>query len=442
MADGSTGPLADDGFGRLLNALGPFERSPRIAVAVSGGSDSLALLLLAHRWARGLGGSAVALTVDHGLRPESREEAARVGMIVGRHGIAHACLKWIGAKPSSGIQAAARAVRYRLLEDWCAREGVLHLLLGHHLEDQAETFLLRLGRGSGVVGLAGMAPIVERRHVRLLRPLLTVSKERLRATLESYGQEWIVDSSNANRSFARVRLRDMAAGLGQAGMTPRRLAAASRSCAGARDAIERETARAVATMISVYPEGYLKIERCRFAGLDVSVGLRVLSAIALTIGGSADSPRGERLQRLFEALTTDEARRGWTLGGCLFRAAGNDLMVFREPALVQPPLDVAGAGTVDWDGRFRVVLSGAGRATLRALGNIATPPGPLRRALRRSRIPAAARATLPSLWRDSGLLAVPHLGYGLAPGDADSVTIAHVRFAPCRPLQASWFTLV
>ena len=139
--------------------LGPFEPSPRIAVAVSGGPDSLALCLLADRWARARRGTAFGLTVDHRLRPESGAEAAQVRRWLTARGIAHRTLRWPGARPVTGLQEQARAARLALLTGWCRRAGVLHLLLGHQREDQAETALQRLVRGSGIDGLAAMAPV-------------------------------------------------------------------------------------------------------------------------------------------------------------------------------------------------------------------------------------------------------------------------------------------
>ncbi|HEC14169.1 MAG TPA: tRNA lysidine(34) synthetase TilS, partial [Rhodospirillales bacterium] len=153
---GSEEPVSKEEFAALMEAFAPFEAAPHIAVAVSGGPDSMGLCLLCDRWARDRGGWVTALSVDHGLRAASAEEALRVGRWMERLGIAHQTLVWPGDKPSSGIQAAARTARYKLMNGWCRDAGVLHLLLAHHRRDQAETFLMRLGRGSGPDGLAAM----------------------------------------------------------------------------------------------------------------------------------------------------------------------------------------------------------------------------------------------------------------------------------------------
>jgi tRNA(Ile)-lysidine synthase len=201
-------PIDAAEFATLMAGVEPFEPAPRIALGVSGGADSLALALLAASWARSRAGTAVALTVDHRLRRESAAEAAQIGAWLAARQIPHHTLLWEDHPPARrGLQAAARAARHRLLEEWCAENGVLHLLLAHHRQDQAETLLLRLARGSGVDGLAGMAAVAERRSCRILRPLLGVAPARLAATLELLAQPWVEDPSNQNPAYARARLR-------------------------------------------------------------------------------------------------------------------------------------------------------------------------------------------------------------------------------------------
>ena len=187
-----------------MAALGPFERAPRLAVAVSGGPDSLALTLLAARWAGQVGGTVQGLTVDHGLRPEFAAEAEQVVAWLGTHGIVCRVLTWTGPKPATGVQAAARSARYALLAAACREAGILHLLLAHHELDQAETACMRAERGSGQRGLAGMAAVSERAGLRLLRPLLRFAPERLKATLVAVAQPWLDDPGNVAQRFRRA----------------------------------------------------------------------------------------------------------------------------------------------------------------------------------------------------------------------------------------------
>ncbi len=251
----------DPDFARLMAPLGPFEARPQLAVAVSGGADSLALALLAERWARARGGRIVALTVDHGLRRESAGEAAAVARWMKRRGIAHRILVWRGAKPGAGIQAAARAARYRLLEDWCAARararGIVHLLLGHQREDQAETLLLRLERGSAAYGLAAMPAITERPGVRLLRPLLAVPRAALADFLRREGQAWIDDPSNRDRRYRRVHMR---AALGGDSALSKRIADSAAELGRTRAALEAGVADCLVRAVTLHPEAFASLD--------------------------------------------------------------------------------------------------------------------------------------------------------------------------------------
>ena len=222
-------PLGAAEFAGLIEALGPFEQRPRLAVAVSGGPDSLCLCLLAAGWAAARGGAVSALIVDHGLRPEAAAEARQVAAWLRARRIDHHVLRWAGAKPATGIQAAAREARYRLLGDWCRAAGVLHLLLGHHLDDQAETVALRQARQSGAEGLAGMAAVRELAGLRLLRPFLTVPKTRLLATLEGAGPA-VARGSEQPGTVVRTRPAAPQRGAGRAAPRPARRGAGQAAC--------------------------------------------------------------------------------------------------------------------------------------------------------------------------------------------------------------------
>jgi tRNA(Ile)-lysidine synthase len=272
--------------------FGPFEARPVMAVGVSGGRDSLALTLLANEWAADRGGRTLALIVDHGLRPESAAEATATGALLAQHGIAFEILPWTGRKPARGIQEAARSARYRLLFEACRRHGILHLLVGHHADDQAETIAMRAARASGPDGLAGMGAVVEHRHGRLLRPLLSVPRVRLTATLVERGIPWIEDPSNADPRFERVRLR----------MGPQ-VTAEHDVCPQDRAARERSLADIALATLEIEPPDAVAFDRAAFAGLDRAQARQLLGRVVQALGKRDYPPRRERLDRAAARLS-------------------------------------------------------------------------------------------------------------------------------------------
>lgn len=386
-----------------MAALGPFETHPHLAVAVSGGSDSMATALLADTWVRERGGRVTALTVDHGLRDGAAVEARRVGGWLKTRGIEHHVLRWRGPKPRSAIQAGARDARYRLLDDWCGRAGVLHLLVGHTRDDQAETLVMRLERGSGPDGLAAMGRERALRHCRLLRPLLDISRGALKEVLGARGQEWLDDPSNADPRFERARLRsrplDVAA-----------LAESARRYGQARQVLERETARLLARTCRFHAAGYATVTRGTLTTAPEDLSLRALARVLMAVGGLEHRPARRRLERLLATMRHETTPR-MTLGNCLVTAANDELGVFRERRNLPGPMTLDD-GPLHWDRRFWISTPPAG------FGIKAFEPSD-RAGLRREawRIPEPARLPrealwgLPALFDDGGILAIPHLNY-------------------------------
>ena len=434
-------PITAAEFARQMDSFAPFKSAPHLAVAVSGGADSLALALLAADWARARGGRITALTVNHGLRAEAAAEAAQVADWLGARGIVHQTLRHEGARPQADIQAKARALRYRLLEDWCARHGVLHLLTAHHREDQAETLLLRLARGSGLDGLAGMAPTVERAACRVLRPLLFLARHRLRATLDAARQGWIEDPSNRDPAYARVRLRQGMTLLAAEGLTTDRLAATAGRLARARLALESAIATLLAQAVTLDDGGFALIEPSLLVAAPDEIGLRALAAVLATVGGAEFPPRLERLARLYRLLPAGLAG-GRTLGGCRLLPRRSGLLVCREPAALAAPVPVEPGTIIRWDGRFTVTLPATAPRGLSLgalgdeLGRIAPVAGDGAR-----RVPGAARAALPAIRDAKGVVAVPSLGYFLR-WDNKAQTGFRLDFRPTRPLMRAGFTVV
>jgi tRNA(Ile)-lysidine synthase len=431
-------PLTDDDFARRMAALGPFERRPVVAVGVSGGADSLALTLLADRWARAQGGAVVALTVDHGLRADSAAEAATVRGWLTARGIRHHVLAWTGDKPAAGIPAAARAARYALLLGHCRAERILHLLLAHHGDDQAETLVLRRGARSGPDGLAGMAAVVETADVRLLRPLLDLPRMRLAATLSAIGQPWVEDPSNRDVRFTRARIR---ASLARAGAPPSSAAEHGVERAG-RDA---DVAALLAHATVLHPEGWLTLDPGAIAAAPRDVGVRALARALLCVSGRSYPPRGERLERLYVAVCAAALGRGRTLSGCRIVPYRGRLLVLRELADVGPEIAVGAAGTYDWDDRFRVRVAGGFPASEVRLGPLGSSGwaavAAVDKSLRSLPIPPAIRPTLPALRDLDGVREVPHLLYRRQGADPDSVRAVSAVFRPRHLLAGAGFAV-
>lgn len=440
-------PVTAEAFARLMTTLEPFEPAPHLAVAVSGGIDSMALTLLAAAWARARGGQVTALTVDHGLRPESSRESAQVASWCAGRGITHAGLRWDGPRPATGIQAAARAARYALLEEWCRARGVLHLLVAHQREDQAETVLMRLLRGSGVDGLAGMAVAAERGAVRVLRPLLGVPRRQLKATLEAAGQAWIEDPSNRNPAYLRARLRADGDAFAARGLSVDRLAGMASQFGRARLALEAGSAALLAQCVAFHPAGFAWLDSAPLAAAPEALGLKALASLLTTVSGAAYPPRQERLERLFRLLAQGLSPRGLgggrTLAGCLLLPRRGKILVCREPAAVAPPVPARPDGATRWDGRFTLDLAAEAPQDwqIGALGADAARIRDLAPSGAWAAVPAAARFALPALRDGTEIVAVPGLDYLPQRRNAPEASV-RLSFRPTRPLAAGRFTIV
>jgi tRNA(Ile)-lysidine synthase len=315
---------------------------PVVVLAVSGGPDSTALLLLVARWrkARRRGPKLVAVTVDHGLRPAAKREAAAVKRLARSLGVEHWTLRWTGRKPSSGLQAAARAARYRLLAAAATRAGARHVLAAHTLDDQAETVLIRLTRGSGLSGLAAMArvsslPAGGATDILLMRPLLDVPKARLVATLRRAGVSYAEDPSNRDPRFTRARLRAAMPALEREGLVPQRLALLARRARRAEAALEATVAQAAAGLApEPWPAGGpIAFQAGRYAELPAEVALRLLGRAIAWAGNEGPVELG-KLEALYAALTGAPGRVRFrqTLAGALITRSGGRLSIERAPA--------------------------------------------------------------------------------------------------------------
>jgi tRNA(Ile)-lysidine synthase len=329
-------PVSAAEFAVLLADL---QRVPALVLAVSGGPDSTALLVLAARWRSGLrkGPRLLAVTIDHGLRPESAREARDVKRLARRLGVPHRTVRWSDRKPATGLQEAAREARYRLLVAAAKRAGARHVLTGHTLDDQAETVLFRLTRGSGISGLGAMQRVTAIGDLILVRPFLDLPKARLVATLVAAGIGFADDPSNRDPRFARPRLRLLMPALAREGLGAARLALLARRLRRADAAIEMAvTVAAAAVSQGPWPErGAIVFDPEKFMALPEEVALRLLGRAVASRGQEGRVQLG-KLEALYAALAgvasagaTARVRR--TLAGALVSRIGRRLTVERAP---------------------------------------------------------------------------------------------------------------
>lgn len=417
-------------FQRCLSPLLAGDAPKAIAVAVSGGADSMALALLSMDWARKKKLSVVPLIVDHRLRAESTQEARHVAALLRAAGLTPKILTWDAqTKPAANRQALAREARYALLATACAKAGIRHLLLAHHRDDQAETLLLRALRGSGVDGLAAMSPRTTRDGLVLLRPLLDIPKARLVATLQKRRQCWVEDPSNASLSFQRVRVRaalDLLSGndAAQRAELVQHLAQAAKNFARTRALLDAAAYDLLHGAVQLTPAGCAWLDPAMLAGAEDELSLRALVKLLGAIGGVAVPPRLDGLQRLLDALRSGR-RLPLTLHRCLLSPVKGEarLLVCREARYLPDPAPLA---PMLWDGRFRIAAAKPVRGVhIAPLGKDRPPEG---LAPATALLPKVAWPALPALRRADGrLLAVPGLNWGQMPAN---VTIS---FQPALP---------
>lgn len=332
-------------FETALDRILP-RRPGRIGVAVSGGGDSLGLLLLAADWTARHGIGLAAATVDHRLRPGSTREAESVATLCTRFGIPHQLLTWEGWDGRGNLQAEARAARRNLLRSWAEGAGLAHVLLGHTADDQAETVLMNLARGSGVDGLSGMPAV----QGPFLRPLLAARRSDLRALLRARGVDWIEDPSNDDPRFDRVKARRMMSDLSALGLTTGRLALTAAHMARARQTLDGAARAFAARHVRAEAGDLLLAPEVLVLG-NGDTPSRVLAAALSWVGARDHRPRHAALAALAAALLRGEAR---TLGGVLARPEGRGARLTREARAAPSCPFPAGQSAHGWDRRWLI----------------------------------------------------------------------------------------
>lgn len=366
------------------------------AVAVSGGPDSLALLVMIARWrdVSGYAGKILILSVDHGLRAQSADEVRLVARIAARYGFMFEGLVWTGAKPTHGLAAAARAARYNLMADQMLAHGFSSLLLAHHRDDQAETVLMRMAHGTGLGGLRGMSGVSRFGEIELVRPLLDVSKDALVSLVIEAGLEAVADPSNFDARYERVRWRGMLAALKDIGLDSARLALLAKRAGRADEALNFAMRGFLRTHVRVEDSGIGQVSLSEFLAQPREIGQRVLITVAENLGG----PRGKngyaalelgQAESLYVRLRQESENGGVTCAGVRFAWRRGVLKFGRETGRnLAPTVSLTAGDAVFWDDRFdvRIAAQAQGGFEIGALGRV-----------NRATLEAQAGRTLPEM---------------------------------------------
>lgn len=400
----------------------------------------MALVALLQEWITVQDGEMLALTVDHGLRAGSAAEALQVQNILRARGVPHEILTWEGDKPATHLQERAREARYKLLLQACRQRGFSTLAVAHNLEDQIETFWMRLAHGSGLNGLAAMASRRTVEGVSIVRPLLGFSRAALRATCEHRKIQWIEDPSNSDTKYLRVKLRPFEALLESEGLTQARLAQTIQKLEDAREALQAMTDTAMESCVRFHPEGYATLTKTTWAASPRDIQRRVLAEVLKALSPEPYPVGFEALEQARLELLEDSFA-GKTLSGCdIFPGRGGDILLTREAAAVQARAPLQKARI--WDGRF--ILSGFGADSMLEPFEVGTLGenglSELRKniafAKKLESMPAKVKRVLPALWQGGNLLAVPSLSYyrGDCPEELKAVRIEALTSYRRRPV--------
>ena len=408
-------PLENDAFNNLLSRYDVSGET--LAVAVSGGADSMALVLLLKDWCTAHKKTLIALTVNHGLRDESEQESQQVAGWMAHHEITHHIISL--RKPilvDSSLMARARDARYDTLWAWCEEHDVKTLIAAHHADDQMETFLMRLISGSGLKGLLAMDTVVEKENDRvLLRPLLSITKDRLKETLRARGQEWIEDPTNDNDEFTRNRLRKKIIPLlHEEGLSSERMGAVIAKLSSTYEVLETSVNAWLAGCVRLYDAGYVAIshEAWRDMHMPREIHKQALSTLLQTISGNAGyPPRDAKLVPLLEQLPTLE--KTTTAHGCLIvpDKESGDIYIAREWQRVEG--QTLTEGDMQWDKRFafKTALEGVSDYSIYPLGEAGVAQL-IAEDIMLPALPLQVLYSFPSIWRLEKLVATPHIGYG------------------------------
>ncbi len=386
----------------------------KVAVAVSGGADSMALLHLTKLWAADKKVEMIALTVDHNFRNESKDEAQTVAKWARNLAVPHHILTHAGSKPDANIMEEARKIRYGLLEEYCKHNNITHLLIAHHADDQIETFLMRLERGSGVDGLCAMEMLSTFNGINIMRPLLNVNKNELISYLEENSIDWIEDPTNDNTYYKRNKLRSLLWRFSgeEENIVTSRILNTAKSMQRVKEALEHFTQQAATSCVTLHDQGYITLNITEFMSVPEEIQLRLLKECLLSVGNRDEIPRMEKLLNLHGKIIEDDFT-GATLHGGKIESHKNNVIFVRERSCLANEKEII-EKTV-WDNRFAIRLdknlgqclaASLSENNLKSLDNFQYP----------TTFPKSVLYSLPIIKKISSdgvenILSIPHINY-------------------------------
>ena len=419
---------------RFRENILPVVGKEKFAIAVSGGSDSLALSILAKLYSLEQSSDFATLIVDHGLRKESANEAKQTFKNLKKNNIKAEILTYRGTKFTSNIQKKARDLRYDLFQKYCKKNKIKFLILAHHQDDLIENFYIRLIRGSGIKGLTSLQHIFEyNKNFYLLRPLLNLNKEELSSVTKKSYSSWIEDPSNKNDKFLRVRIRKMQTKLQKEGFDPKRIIKTIENLNTAKDSLDFYIFKSEKKYLNFYKEGYATLKSSIFNNEAQEVIFRVIIKAIHFISGEYYPPRSDSLKSLMKNLSVKSFKSS-TLGGCLIEKNKNIISFFREDRNVAVENLNKKKQRINWDDRFLVYknFDNQQKFIVKKLGNSGIDYLKKNKFISSlDKIPVQAKKTLPSFWNHKGeLMFVPFINFKNRKYNIknDSFAVRYLRF--------------
>ncbi|MCY4446366.1 MAG: tRNA lysidine(34) synthetase TilS [Rhodobacteraceae bacterium] len=350
----------DSAYTAIDNLLDPSIN--QLAVAVSGGGDSLALLHLVHSWSEVSTKKIYAVTVDHRLRPEAQQESQFVKAVAKNLDLPHETLVWKHNNIHGNIAEAARQARYRLISEWACANGIDTICLGHTQNDQAETMLMQLARKAGVDGLSGIPFKNERYGVKWIRPLLRIKRQELRDYLNTIGSPWIEDPTNYDSKFERIKFRNIVPLLAQAGLTVEALAGSAENLQNSKQIIDDVVLASAQRIVNVTKIGEYVLS-AEFWELRHEIQVKLLARMLQFL---SNEPKPRRMTSVKNCISQLSENGAATLSKfCVKKCPRGEILVYQNLSNVQSPT----AANCLWNGRWLVRGSGLNRLRLEALGN-------------------------------------------------------------------------